>query len=205
MVREHLLKSWSAFTGMPWDIQQDIILLRPISTIQRQKRSENGFRLNSIEKYRGLFSAPRPYIHSGYSGYWELSAPWADPLLERPDLRFNRTHHEWRTGRPGLCPGGCGDCKMCNQERPSDEEVKIYNEQSNWSDIEILNHIRSVSCPVLGSFSATKEQDKLFSDMIDDIIYEIERLEDCESGKPCNLLWYPTIGGPGYIQIALEI
>jgi len=62
-----------------------------------------------------------------------------------------------------------------------------------------------------GSFSKTKDQDKLsFSNMIDDIIYEMEDREEwfalqseppALAGKSCNLLWFPTIGGPGYIQI----
>ena len=249
IVHGYLLKSWSTFTGMPWNIQQDIILLRPLSAGQGQDESLDG--------YRGLFKVAMPTNHSGFEGYWvkdrrvQWRRYWAKDRSrwhgvgergegergagERPDFRFNRTNHEWEHDSAAAicdcCPGGCGDpdCGP-DQEPPSEEEVNRYNEQSNWSNIEILNHIRSVECPSplpssLPLYSLissplpdspnveleTKDQDKLsFSNMIDDIIYEMEDREEWSAVQPetpalaaksCNLLWCPTIGGPGYIQI----
>jgi len=127
------------------------------------------------------------------------------------------------------------------------EELRKYEEQSNWSDIDILNHIRSVECPVMfhssfdgpgydvedeewsypdhfvvreliesdvdvypeieergtNSFAETREKEKqLFSAMMDHIIDTMESNKIDDSAGSVKLLWYPSMGGPGTVQVS---
>jgi hypothetical protein len=282
---EHMILSWSGYR-LPWDLQQDILLMRHLSPKQEDLRYEvakkaRGYYLDSsrdidlYEKSRGHFKVLRPDspaypvtlpildlssspFHCPHiAGRWRCRPKSADELrrrlapqrcgrggILRPDFRLTRTKHSLIL----LGPHGDTDEPLDPLLRPQlryrdhfGEELRKYEEQSNWSDIDILNHIRSVECPVMfyssfyerqveegkireqdypdhfvvreleesdvkergvGSFAETKKADKqLFSAMMDHIIDTMESNEKADSAGSVKLLWCPSMGGPGTVQV----
>ena len=165
-----------------------------------------------------------PAARNGFDVYWK-GEEWDG--VQSIDFRFNRTCHEVVervvTAGPGCPDYNCETCYPVHLRDFSCEDITQYNDQANWTDIDIINHFRSIKCPVhledvqlgmielieedidnenTGSFSEKKNQKKIsLSKMIDDIIDEMDHAFQNDLGETVEVLWIPVLGHPGYIQI----
>ena len=143
IVFEHMLVSLSGYFA-PWTLQQDILLLRQRSEKQNDiimpfnnDARDLWYRKHTIAKDRfGVFKVSSSCVRENKCS---TALPWGGDWIERSDdtsdLRFNQSNNKWVPDEMNI--------------QPLDKDLRIFNEQSNWSDIQILNHIRSVECPIL--------------------------------------------------------
>ena len=149
----HLIRINTKFA--PRLLRQDIILLRSLSEKQIKNRIEHCedefcYSRNPLlneKSSRSLFKISRPNgpIQDVEGEYFNLQ--WYEQQetdIVSPDYRFYRTGHFFDIEDNQRCiPGGCmySDCYACYPQGRFD--FTLFEEQSNWSDIDIVNHIRS--------------------------------------------------------------
>jgi len=143
IVFEHMLVSLSGYFA-PWTLQQDILLLRQRSEKQNDiimpfnnDARDLWYRKHTIAKDRfGVFKVSSSCMRENKCS---TALPWGGDWIERSDdtsdLRFNQSNNKWVPDEMNI--------------QPLDKDLRTFNEQSNWSDIQILNHIRTVECPIL--------------------------------------------------------
>ena len=195
----------------PRELRQDIILLRPLSGKSDSKLSQTLrddrflHDFYSTEKNRGIFKISRCDIQELLD---DLDIVWGATESPTKTTRFNRTKHEFDWNDVHRCqPGGCGfeDCECCNPSCLWDRDIsweneRKYIEQSNWSDIDILNHLRTSECRLFVKSDSTSGTCRTKS-IISDIIVEMDRAFQNDLGETVNIQWVPKQSEPGYINI----